>query len=220
MRTLFFPALFCLLTASASAQFVHPSRLATPGRNFAGAALGLNLGTTLNLRYGHTFRIAGQPVLAGGELGFVAGSDQFDDGKAALYLGTSLRAARHWQLPLTIGAGTVFSRNKLFRGNTLEASFGLQPGYYRNKWFAAADLQYHRLLLTRLHHTDYYREAYYEGAKDGWFRQSGGRFQAGFCGGISFGKHDLNLRAGMSLTHDFSPGLLPAYAVLEYNFWF
>ncbi len=220
MRAIFSFCLFCLLATKAPAQLVNPNQYASPGRNVAGATLGLDLGTLLSLHYGRSFQIGGQPVLASAEMGFAAGKNAFDDGKAAVGLGTSIGAGRRWQAPLQIGASTVFSRNKLFRGNTLEVSLGLRPGYYRNKWFAAADLQYHRFLLSYLNHSDYYREAYYEGAQDGWYRQSGGRVQAGFCGGVTLGRHDLGLRAGLSLVHDFSPGLLPAYAALGYNFWF
>jgi hypothetical protein len=77
-------------------------------------------------------------------------------------------------------------------------------GFFKEKSYFAFTTEYNKFLLTHLTHTDYYRNTFYEDAKDGWYKSTGGYFQFGFTGGFTFNKKfDLYAEIKLPLTEKF-----------------
>lgn len=91
-------------------------------------------------------------------------------------------------------------------------------GYYRPKWFVAAEVGLDKAIVTQFKQSIAYNEQY-SGVKNGWYKPStGGNFCYGLQTGVSFKKNDINLRIGKILTQDFkTTPMVPFYAQLGYN---
>jgi len=77
-------------------------------------------------------------------------------------------------------------------------------GFYKKRWFFATTIEYEKIFLNYLKHTDFYRETFYEGAKDGWYTGAGGMFQFGIEAGISLKeRYDIHLEIMMPFTEKF-----------------
>ncbi len=93
-------------------------------------------------------------------------------------------------------------------------------GYYKPKWFAAAETGFDKAVITHFKHTNAYREAIYLHAKDGWYDPAtGGHFYYGLQAGYSFKKIDITLNVGKVLSQDLKTmPLIPYYLMLGCNF--
>lgn len=121
---------------------------------------------------------------------------------------------------LNVSAGSLSAKN--FDSNKFALADEMAFGIYKPKWFFALTAEYEKILLTRIEHTDFYRETYYEDALDGWYKGSGGMFQFGFETGRTFaGRYDVNLEFKLPLTGQFNAyGGSPAHLNLGLGFRF
>lgn len=93
---------------------------------------------------------------------------------------------------LNLSAGTMASKN--FNSNKFAIADELTFGLYKPKWFIGLTAEYEKIILTRLEHSDFYHETYYEGVTDGWYKGAGGMFQFGIEGGRTFyNKYDIHV---------------------------
>ena len=121
---------------------------------------------------------------------------------------------------LNLSAGNLSSKN--FDSNKFALADELAFGIYKQKWFFALTAEYEKILLTRIEHTDFYRETYYEDAVDGWSKGSGGMFQFGFETGRTFARrYDVHMEFKLPLTGQFNAyGGSPAHLNLGLGFRF
>lgn len=121
---------------------------------------------------------------------------------------------------LNLSAGNLSSKN--FDSNKFALADELAFGIYKQKWFFALTAEYEKILLTRIEHTDFYRETYYEDAVDGWYKGSGGMFQFGFETGRTFARrYDVHMEFKLPLTGQFNAyGGSPAHLNLGLGFRF
>jgi hypothetical protein len=104
---------------------------------------------------------------------------------------------------LNVSAGSLSAKN--FDSKKFALADEMAFGIYRPLWFFALTAEYEKILLTRLEHSDFYRETYYEDALDGWYKGSGGMFQFGFETGISFARrYDVHLEFKIPMTGQFN----------------
>ena len=94
------------------------------------------------------------------------------------------------------------------------ADVGAVGGYYARHWFVAGELGFDWAMSTYVAHSDAYRSAVFDGARDGWYPNPGGNARAGLQGGVSFGRYDAILRLGQVRGIDGDPPLLPFYGTL------
>lgn len=121
---------------------------------------------------------------------------------------------------LNLSAGNLSSKN--FDSNKFALADELAFGIYKQKWFFALTAEYEKILLTRIEHTDFYRETYYEDAVDGWYKGSGGMFQFGFETGRTFARrYDVHMEFKLPLTGQFNAyGGSPAHLNLGLGYRF
>jgi hypothetical protein len=93
-------------------------------------------------------------------------------------------------------------------------------GYFRKRWFTAAELGFDKAIVTHFKHTEKYRNEIYTDVIDGWYEPAtGGNFYYGLQTGYSFKKVDITLNAGKVISQDFkTPLLLPFYLNLGINY--
>lgn len=121
---------------------------------------------------------------------------------------------------LNVSAGSLSAKN--FDSNKFALADEMAIGIYKPLWFFALTAEYEKILLTRLEHSDFYRETYYEDAVDGWYKGSGGMFQFGFETGRTFARrYDVHMEFKLPLTGQFNAyGGSPAHLNLGLGFRF
>lgn len=101
-------------------------------------------------------------------------------------------------------------------GSEVKGTFG----YYKSKWFVAAEAGFDKAIVTHFKHSQEFREDVYAEVVDGWYEPAtGGNFSCGLQTGYSFKKTDLTLSVGKVISQDFKTApLLPFYANLGLNY--
>ena len=131
--------------------------------------------------------------------------------------GFRLEAAR-WKglaLPLRLDGVVRMLSNRSVRAVGLGTELWAMPGWYAERWFAAAELGWDQSWTTHLRHSEAYRTVIYEGVHDGWYRVPGFTLRYGArVGGLVTPFLELWLRAGYEQHGRFDTVAPPVYAVL------
>lgn len=192
-----------------------------PGKQMANLNVGAEYGMVGGAAYAHRLNVGPFPVWANIGLSTPAGQIFLDDYK--LKAGGQARLAGHHKFHLGAGLHFLFRtvHTPYIKAQNFGGELSVTGGYYTSKWFLAAELGFDKAAATHIKHDDHYRQAY-PGVKDGWYEvPTGGNFNFGIQTGVSFGRNDLYLKAGMVRAQDLkSTPLLPMYAQLGYNFKF
>ena len=103
-------------------------------------------------------------------------------------------------------------------GSDMKGAFG----FYKPKWFVAAEVGFDKAIVTHFKHSQKFKDEIFEGVVDGWYEPAtGGNFYYGFSTGYSFEKADITFNLGKVISQDFKTSpLLPFYLDLGYNFRF
>lgn len=78
--------------------------------------------------------------------------------------------------------GAVSTRH--FNSKKIAFANELNIGVYKKKWFIGLTVEYEKIVLTHLNHTEFYRKTYYEDAVDGWYKGAGSMIQIGLEGAV------------------------------------
>lgn len=205
-----------MLTLVASSQNVNwENPAATRHLIYAGA--GADYGVVYYLGYACKIRTKAFPALANIEYSFPSGNKVFDDYKVKLGGQVRLVKLGHFQVTAKVNAVVRRFENNFARLFNFGSDMSGIIGYYRTKWFIAGEAGFDKAIVTNFKHSPVYKSQY-AGAQDGWYEPAtGGNFYYGLQGGISFGRHDLTLKAGRILVQDFkSTPLLPYYGAISY----
>ena len=104
---------------------------------------------------------------------------------------------------INLSAGSAATRH--FDSKKFAAGDEVAAGFYHQSWFFAATVEYEKIYLNRIEHTEFYRSTYYENAKDGWYKGAGGLFQFGIeVGGTIKKKYDLHIEIKLPFTEKFN----------------
>lgn len=104
-----------------------------------------------------------------------------------------------------LGFSAGFTTNKHFDSGKFAVSDEVAIGLYKNKWFIAGTIEYEKIYLNHIEHTDFYRTTYYDDAKDGWYKGGGGMFQFGIEGGIRVKERiDIHAELKVPFTEKFN----------------
>lgn len=130
--------------------------------------------------------------------------------------GVQASVARWNDFRVALQLGPVLRRtdNRLFSAFGIGVGATLLIGYEGPRWGLSAEASYEQFLTTYLSHSDDYRDAFYAGAKDGWYAFSGSTARAGIRGGVRFGSVEIFAKAGMQATGQLHAGAVPFYATL------
>jgi len=104
---------------------------------------------------------------------------------------------------LHLSLGSLSTRN--FKSTRFAVGDEVAAGFYKQKWFFATTFEYENIFFTHIKHTKFYRVTYYEDAKNGWYKGTGGMFQFGIEGGATIkNKYDLHCEIKLPFTEKFN----------------
>ncbi|SJZ84711.1 hypothetical protein SAMN04488128_1011834 [Chitinophaga eiseniae] len=201
------------------AQVINWGNLQDGQRHWINAHTGAQYGMVFGLGYAYQLADSEFPVIANAAYSFPSGNNLLDDFKAKL--GTQVRLLQMNDFHFAVKAHGIFRgyENELVRLLNWGMDLSGTIGYYRPSWFVAGEAGFDKAISTRFKHTDTYKKQYPD-VKDGWYAPAtGGNFNYGLQGGVSFGRHDITLSGGGLLQEDFKKKpLLPFYLLLGYNY--
>jgi len=106
--------------------------------------------------------------------------------------------------------------------SSLGLDFHLFTGFTNARWSTGMEVRYNTMFSTYIQHTDKYTDNVYEGAVDGWYKNTAANIRIGALVNYRVNKFDLFLRAGISKTGKFDDYLfVPSmYGIIGVNFRF
>jgi hypothetical protein len=180
------------------------------GRSWVYASYGLDPAFVATLGYARAVR---GNVQLSAEAGSVVAKPDLGDSRVVL--GVKATALR-WRSVRLTGSGTAITRqtsNTIYRAVSFGSAFTGTLGVYRNRWFAATEGGFDKSVITKITHTDLYRNVYPE-VKDGWYMPTGGTYHYGLTGGAQFGRTELVARVGSQRTERYKDLPVPFYVSL------
>ena len=214
-------AFLALVVSPAGAQTLNWESLKKQDQHILNINLSGEHGLGYGVGYGYQVRNKFIPVLINAEFSAPFGEVLLDDFK--IKLGGQVRWAKFRSFQFSTRTFSVFRRYENDFGRLLNFGCDLSgvAGYYRPKWFAAAEIGFDKAVVTHFKHSQTYKDQYAQ-AVGGWYQPStGGAFRYGLQAGFSAGKHDIYLRGGRVLNQDFkTKPIMPYYAQIGYNIRF
>ena len=209
--------IFILVSFStAFGQTINWNSLRLEHRHIVNVNAGWDYGTTLGLGYGRKVKTA-LPLIVGAELSLPAGHDLVDDFKVKF--GGQARIFRYKNLLASLKVYGLFRRYESDFGRFVNfgSEFSSAIGYYRPRWYAAAEFGFDKSIVTHIRHSSLMEE-YYPDIQHGWYIPSGGNFFYGVQMGYSPGAYDVYLKAGKIITQDFkTKPSIPMYVQVGCN---
>jgi hypothetical protein len=182
----------------------------------AGIYAGWDYGIEAGIVYGQRLKTK-VPVFVNIEYSSPFGKQVFDDFKSKL--GGQVRVIELNNFIVTGKAYGVFRRyeNEMVRLLDFGSEFALNAGYYRNKWYVAADAGFDKAISTHIKNSKTMKSNY-SNSVDGWYVPTGGNFNYGIVSGYTFDSNDIYLKFGKRVTQDFkTTPTVPLYLQLGYN---
>ena len=182
------------------------------------AGIGWDYSISYSLGYSYQFK-AKLPIVLTTNFSIPAGEKLLDDFKTKI--GGQILILNEPNLKGGIALNGIYRRyeNPLVRLRNFGSEFKGTLGYYKPKWFVAAEVGFDKAIVTHFKHSETFKETIFTDVKDGWYEPStGGNFQYGIQTGYSFNKSDITFNIGMVTTQDFkTTPLIPYYLMLGYN---
>ncbi len=123
----------------------------------------------------------------------------------------------HWKVAGWLSPTLRGTRNEASDMTAAGVDVRLAGGWYGRRAFAAAEAGLDWIAATHVAFSDRYRAQVYAGARDGWYRLTGGTAYVGLQAGLSFPSFDVVVRAGHPRTTALDPQTLPFYATVGLN---
>jgi hypothetical protein len=205
----------------AAGQLVLNHAALDPARpNVLQIVTGADYGFVAGVGYGRSISVGTRTLLV--SAGAVAPWARMDARDFDVHVGATVGLAgqRRWRLIGGLGGSLRATQNAHARMRDLAADGVLMGGYWTPGWFVTAEVGYDNAIATHIEHSDYYRARIHPDARDGWYVDTGANIRVGLAGGLSFGHHDLVLRAGQARDREGHAQLLPAYVTLGLNLRF
>lgn len=207
--------------SSLSAQAVNWGSLENKDKHLVYAWAGVLHGVHSGLGYGYKINNRLFPIVLTADYSFPSGKKLLDDFKTRA--GGSVNWVNYHGFRFSTSIHGVFRRyqNDFVRLSNFGAEASGTAGYYKRRWFAAAEFGFDKAIVTHFKHSKIYREQF-PGAENGWYEPAtGGNFFYGLQLGFSFGKSDVYVKAGKTYAEDFkTKPLVPMYGQLGYNLKF
>lgn len=172
---------------------------------------GYEYGLTPALGYGYKLNVR-TPVLFSANYSFPLGKQVVDDFKSTV--GAQIRVLDVKHVGILLKAHGVFRRfgSSTVRMFNIGAEMGLTVGYFRPKWYLAAEANFDKAITTHLKNRS--DDPY---PVNGWYIPTAGNFLYGMQAGYSLKKNDFNLKLGGIVSQDFkATPLMPLYLQLSY----
>jgi hypothetical protein len=211
---------FIQITSIAFSQNLNWANWKQDQRHIINLNAGLDYSVSYGLGYGYKFKKQ-WPALLTAEYSQPSGNKLIDDFKTKL--GVQLDVYNIGPLHLVAKAFGIFRRYEndyvsiLNFGSDLSATVG----YFKPRWFGAADVGFDKAIATHFKHSALFRE-HFSNVKNGWYEPAtGGNFYYGLNAGLSIKQSDIYLKVGKVISQDFKTKLmLPFYVQLGFSYKF
>jgi hypothetical protein len=199
---------------AARAQEVNLSLLDDDAANRVHVRTGAEYGFVAGVGYARTVSVLDRRLLLTGDVTMPWAGLDVSDYRVRLGALVPIVGSRRWRLAGTFAPTVRGTENAAGSLTSLGTDLGVQGGFYARHWFLGGEAGLDWAMTTHVTHGDEYRENVYAGARDGWYAMAGGIVRYGVQAGVSFGRHDLVLRAGQMVDVGGEKPVLPFYGTL------
>jgi hypothetical protein len=203
-------ALLLLISTATFAQDINWASLKTEQKHIANFNAGLDYASSFGIGYGYQLNWK-LPIVLNAQLSIPAGKNLVDDFKSKL--GGQVRAYKSGNFAATVLVYAILrgQQTGLVKMQSFGSEFTGVAGYYRPKWFAAAEFGFDKAIATHIKNSSIMKE-YFPEIKDGWYVPTGGNFHFGIQGGYTIKTFDITVKAGKLLDQRFeSTAMVPFY---------
>ena len=207
---------FCL--QKGNAQTINWNTMGTT-KHIINANFGLDYSLSYGLGYGYKLDTK-LPIVINANVSMPSGETPSDDFKTKIGGQIQLLKRSNFMGALAIYGIYRKHETELVRlrnfGSEMKGTFG----YYKSKWFVAAEAGFDKAIITHFKHAPKYKDEIYADILDGWYEPAtGGNVYYGLQGGYSFKKLDMTINIGKVVSQDFKTSpLLPFYVNLGINY--
>jgi hypothetical protein len=221
MKKKIFIGLFLILTSHYNAAFSQTLNwTALDGtKHILNTNFGLDYSVSYGVAYGYKLNTK-LPVVLNLNFSMPLGENKFDDFKTKI--GGQVCLLNKSNL---VGSISLFGIYRKYQTQLVQLqNFGSETkgtfGYYKTRWFTAAEVGFDKAIVTQFKHSQKYRDEIYADVLDGWYEPTtGGNFYYGLQGGYSFKKVDVTFNLGKVVSQDFKTSpFLPFYLNLGINY--
>jgi hypothetical protein len=201
-------------------QIVNWQNLKPENKHILNANVGIEYGFIYGIGYSYKPNI-NKKIVLNLEYSFPSGSNLIDDFKTKI--GGQVRLHKINNIQLSLNAYGICRRfeNDFVRLINFGSDFSTVIGYYKPKWFIAAEIGFDKAIVTHFKHSQIYRDNYPD-VVDGWYEPStGGNVHYGIQTCFSFKTIDCYIKLGELIQQDFkTKPNLPFYSQLGVNYKF
>lgn len=219
LKTFIGAIVVCSMTASGFAQSVNWASLQSEQKHVVHVNAGWDYGLVFGAGYAYQVK-SKISVLLHASYSFPSGRQLLDDFKTKI--GGQVRVYRVGDFQFSASVYGIYRRygNPLVRLQNFGSEMNAVIGYYRPKWFMAAEVGFDKAIVTHFKHSGLFKEMVYAGVEDGWYEPaSGGNFNYGLQAGYSLKKCDFTFKIGKVITQDFkTTPMIPYYLQLGFNY--
>jgi hypothetical protein len=190
-------------------------------KHISNVNFGLNYSLSFGLSYGYKLNTK-LPIVLNVITSTASGINLFDDFKTEI--GGQVRLFNKSNFAGSVSINGVYRKGQtnLVRLQNFGSNMEAVVGFYKPKWFVAAEFGFDKAIVTHFKHSQKYRDEIYADVVDGWYEPAtGGNFNYGFQAGKSFNRADITINFGKVISQGFKTyPLVPFYFNLGYNFRF
>ncbi len=190
-------------------------------KHILSANFGLDHSVSYGLGYGYKLN-AKLPIVLNANFSMPSGKVIFDDFKTKI--GGQVRLFSKYNFAGSVSIYGVYRKHQtnLARLQNFGSDMKGIVGFYKPKWFVAAEVGFDKAIVTHFKHSQKYSDEIYPDVVDGWYEPAtGGNFYYGLQAGTSFKRADITLNLGKVISQDFkTTPFLPFYLNLGCNFRF
>jgi hypothetical protein len=204
-----------LLVSTAHADALDVAAVA-PDDNILTVTAGGEHGMIVGAGFAHAASVADHLVILDADATLSAAGFDLADFRLRAGALTPVVDGARWKVLAGAAAIVRGTHDDIARMVDVGVDAALYAGRYTPRWFAAGEVGLDAALATHIAPTDAYRMVVYADARDGWYRDTGGLVRIGAQGGVTFGRSEVALRAGVLRDVTGNPPLFPIYATLTY----
>jgi hypothetical protein len=203
-------------SATASAQELNLANTGTDRPSIVEVRTGMDHAFLGELGYRRVLAWGERQILAGGDVAMPWAKPDLRDYRIRATMGAPL-GTEHWKIVGWLSPTLRGTENAASDMAAFGADLRLAGGFYARRWFLAGEVGLDWVAATHITFRDRYRSVVYSGAKDGWYRATGGTAYTGLHGGVSFSSFDVIVRAGHPRTTALEAQTLPFYLTVGVN---
>jgi len=185
-----------------AAQTLNWSGMQEDQRHIINANVSWDYAATVGVGYGYRIETK-VPTVFSAQISLPAGENVGDDFKAKL--GGQVRVVQRGRFQATVAIFGLYRQttNHLVKLQNFGGEFTGVIGYYRPRWFVAAECGFDKAIVTRIRNSEAMKHIY-PGVRDGWYVPTGGNFVFALQAGYSFSSLDIVLKTGKTVDQNLN----------------